>query len=439
MTEGDNRPHEIIIIKRGSEEEHEHHGGAWKIAFADFMTAMMALFLVLWLINAANEETKKAVASYFNPVKLVDRNQSKKGLDEQKGGPIEGAELGGVPETTAEKNDPALSKANEEAFFRDPFTALADIAAKEAKNEAQNAKGGGDNASKLPGEADPFPDPFDPKPVETLAQQTKELPKNAAEGPIETQAEIMSAKAEELSLAPNMPVQKDASETKADDHASERPATAAGEKGLPSRRPKDETEKAELKIDVAHVSALKADIPPYAGDKKSAEVNDDAKAKRKQRIEDMSKSILSDIKKQMGLAFDNLDKMDAALSVRSVDEGVLISVTDVFNYSMFEIGSAVPRGPIVLAMEKIAQVVGKQPGPLRIYGHTDGRPFRGASEDNWHLSSARALAAYYMLIRAGLDEKRVTQVTGFADRELKVAADPNADVNRRIELLLEVE
>ena len=46
---------EIIIIKRGGEGEHGHHGGAWKIAFADFMTAMMALFLVLWLINAANE------------------------------------------------------------------------------------------------------------------------------------------------------------------------------------------------------------------------------------------------------------------------------------------------------------------------------------------------------------------------------------------------
>ena len=76
---------EIIIIKRGGEGEHGHHGGAWKIAFADFMTAMMALFLVLWLINAANEETKKAVASYFNPVKLVDRNRSVKGLHDAEG------------------------------------------------------------------------------------------------------------------------------------------------------------------------------------------------------------------------------------------------------------------------------------------------------------------------------------------------------------------
>jgi len=42
-----------------------HHGGAWKVAFADFVTAMMALFMVLWLLNA-NNETREAVASYFN-------------------------------------------------------------------------------------------------------------------------------------------------------------------------------------------------------------------------------------------------------------------------------------------------------------------------------------------------------------------------------------
>jgi chemotaxis protein MotB len=41
-----------------------HHGGAWKVAYADFVTAMMALFMVLWLMNA-NEKTKQAVASYF--------------------------------------------------------------------------------------------------------------------------------------------------------------------------------------------------------------------------------------------------------------------------------------------------------------------------------------------------------------------------------------
>ena len=81
--EGPDPHREIIIVRRGGHDEHDdHHGGVWKIAFADFMTAMMCFFLVMWLINAANEETKAAVASYFNPIKLVDRNASRKGLED---------------------------------------------------------------------------------------------------------------------------------------------------------------------------------------------------------------------------------------------------------------------------------------------------------------------------------------------------------------------
>lgn len=93
----DNRPVEFIIVKRGGAHDDGHHGGAWKIAFADFMTAMMALFLVLWLVNAANEQTRKAVASYFNPVKLVDRSRGNKGLSEA-AGPAETAEEQTAPE-----------------------------------------------------------------------------------------------------------------------------------------------------------------------------------------------------------------------------------------------------------------------------------------------------------------------------------------------------
>lgn len=53
-----------IIIKRINKGHAGAHGGAWKVAFADFMTAMMAFFLVMWLMGA-DEETKKAIANYF--------------------------------------------------------------------------------------------------------------------------------------------------------------------------------------------------------------------------------------------------------------------------------------------------------------------------------------------------------------------------------------
>ncbi len=88
---GEEPRHEIIIVRHAHGDHDEaHHGGVWKIAFADFMTAMMCFFLVMWLINAANEQTKAAVASYFNPVKLIDRNSSKKGLEDLGDGPHRG-------------------------------------------------------------------------------------------------------------------------------------------------------------------------------------------------------------------------------------------------------------------------------------------------------------------------------------------------------------
>lgn len=56
-------PQPIIIIKK-KRGHHGHHGGAWKVAYADFVTAMMALFIVLWLLSS-DEKVKKAVGGYF--------------------------------------------------------------------------------------------------------------------------------------------------------------------------------------------------------------------------------------------------------------------------------------------------------------------------------------------------------------------------------------
>ncbi len=62
MSEGGNQP---IIIKRVKKYEAGGHGGSWKIAFADFMTAMMAFFLVMWLLSSATPEQLKAISGYF--------------------------------------------------------------------------------------------------------------------------------------------------------------------------------------------------------------------------------------------------------------------------------------------------------------------------------------------------------------------------------------
>ena len=57
----------IIIRRRVKSGDGGHHGGAWKVAYADFVTAMMAFFLLMWLLNATTEEQRKGLADYFNP------------------------------------------------------------------------------------------------------------------------------------------------------------------------------------------------------------------------------------------------------------------------------------------------------------------------------------------------------------------------------------
>jgi chemotaxis protein MotB len=177
-------------------------------------------------------------------------------------------------------------------------------------------------------------------------------------------------------------------------------------------------------------AAAKAGADAAARKPASGEAQNSGKAKEK---------LAADIRNQLAGSFGSDDPVYKGLTVTETDRGVLISVSDQSNFGMFEIGSAVPNRETVLAMEKISKILGTHKGAIRIDGHTDGRPFKSDTYDNWRLSSARAQTAYYMLVRAGLDEKRVMEVAGFADRKPKVKDDPYADANRRIEILLETQ
>ncbi|QIQ87142.1 flagellar motor protein MotB [Erythrobacter sp.] len=74
-----------IIVKKITIEEAGHHGGAWKVAYADFVTAMMAFFLLLWLLGATEEDQRKGIADYFTPT-LVKMRQKSAGADGMLGG-----------------------------------------------------------------------------------------------------------------------------------------------------------------------------------------------------------------------------------------------------------------------------------------------------------------------------------------------------------------
>lgn len=71
-----NMPRPIIVKKIVQEAHGGHHGGAWKVAYADFVTAMMAFFLLMWLLGATDEKQRKALADYFAPTIVQTKTDS---------------------------------------------------------------------------------------------------------------------------------------------------------------------------------------------------------------------------------------------------------------------------------------------------------------------------------------------------------------------------
>ncbi len=428
---------EIIIIKRHGDHEDGHHGGAWKIAFADFMTAMMALFLVLWLVNAANEETKKAVASYFNPVKLVDRNRSVRGLYDAQGMQevqserVEGdrasagasAEDGGLD---GEAEGIGQSGTSDEAFFADPYEALDQIVEAQVVAELAAAGGGdGDWQSASDGvDVESFLDPFAPERW-SEAQRDEEV-------------------------MPDIPLSgvNDMGELATSEPAPETPPTDAlveGELGNVALTPemREALGLAQADVDANAIDGpvdAMAELPP--ADIAEPNRTDPDQLDPQDRIDPVeaaAEELRDQVSEALREAFGTDSALPDQLTIEPRNGMVLISVTDNLEIPMFGIGSAVPSGPLVVALERIGGVVATRPGGIQIEGHTDARPFRSGEYDNWRLSAARAQSAFYMLVRGGLDENRIRKVSGLADRQLADPADPLGAVNRRIDILLEVD
>src|ERR1700733_2624386 len=74
------KPNLTIIVRHEEGEEPAHRSGAWKVAYADFITAMMAFFMLMWLLNATTEVQRTGLADYFAPTNLFGRSASGSGM-----------------------------------------------------------------------------------------------------------------------------------------------------------------------------------------------------------------------------------------------------------------------------------------------------------------------------------------------------------------------
>jgi len=130
MAKATQAPTIIKKIKKGGHEG--HHGGAWKVAYADFVTAMMAFFLLMWLINTTTPEQKRGIADYFAPESVSRSNSGNGALLSGTSAATEGVESSGQ---LAAKT--ALSPPKDESQEGDPATAESQKAEDEAAKDAE--------------------------------------------------------------------------------------------------------------------------------------------------------------------------------------------------------------------------------------------------------------------------------------------------------------
>jgi chemotaxis protein MotB len=393
---------EILIIRRHSGDDHAgHKGGAWKIAYADFVTAMMAFFLVMWLINSANEVTKSRVASYFNPIKMTDAAPAGKGLKDNT--PIRKTEnktktdaVGEKPgEATDNKNsgiddtpNTSAGQATDETL-RNPYKMIEQIS-----QEGQDHPSGKtvDVVTEKTG------DPFDPKAWEALREgrQNSDVPSGVT---------TLASDAQDL----NLPT---------DNQNNPQVANVA-----PNSAPDDVLIKPTIEFD-------------QAGDKTNPAV-DIGKPSVAKTSTSASNDVVMQAEKEIKAAIaDAGAQNDLQASVQKTSEGLLIVLSDASTHPMFAIGSAKPTPALIEVIDTVGKILGTQDGQVVVRGHTDARRYKSMNFDNWQLSTARAHMASYILMHGGLDEKKILKIEGYGSSEPLDAADPLADANRRVEFLL---
>ncbi len=133
-----------IIIKKIKKGGHGgHHGGAWKVAYADFVTAMMAFFLLMWLINTTTPEQKRGIADYFAPQSIA---QTVSGSGGVLGGKVmgqESAHAGGAQSVMQKQSPPSPTS---------PVKSLATNVTQGASGTSQTADSNSNASSAQDGE-----------------------------------------------------------------------------------------------------------------------------------------------------------------------------------------------------------------------------------------------------------------------------------------------
>ncbi|MFT8542119.1 flagellar motor protein MotB [Acetobacter sp.] len=324
----DNKKRPVIIKRVSDSGEHGHHGGAWKIAYADFMTAMMAFFLVMWLLNATTEEQRKGIAQFFNPMADKDtRLGSSNGMLETSPSPL----TAGTTLRKVKDGDAPVDDGGEQPGARDA---------------PRRSEDGGS-------------------------------PDNITRG---LKAHLTPASPAIIPVGG--------------------PESGGGR----------------------NIGTIGVDNPVAAAAEQS-------------RIDNMVQGLEQSVEQ-------NPDTQAAArnMSVSFGRDDIRIELRDANNTPMFDTASATPNAAGRKMLEQIGAWLAPMPEQLSIVGYTDADQYRatkhGAGMSNWTLSALRADGAREVLVKAGYPDRNILSVSGRADRDLALPADPASAANRRVVLIL---
>ncbi|NPD67549.1 OmpA family protein [Lichenicola cladoniae] len=319
-----------IIIRREEEVVEAHHGGAWKVAYADFVTAMMAFFLLMWLLNATTEQQRRGIAAYFSPLANVENGFSGAGL--------------------------------------------------------------------VPGGISPLD-----KGTSLVARGTGAPP---ADAPPQT-VSIQTAPGQVATDGDGIPATPD-SDDDAPPSGLGRTAAVAGQG-----------------------STVALAVEPDDGGGPSSLTHHAEAAAEDASLKDAAARMRSLVGADPALA-----EFAGQMAIDVTPDGLCIQIMDREGLPMFDRGATTLNARASALLRKVAPFLETLPEPVSIGGYTDAAPWPSGGISNWTLSSGRADAARDLLVRSGLSDRRISEVTAFADRHLLLPADPLASANRRIVLTL---
>ena len=355
---GKGREGGITIIKREEIVEGGHHGGAWKVAYADFVTAMMAFFLLMWLLNATTEDQRKGIADFFTPSNSMSRSTSGSGKPFGGRSPFE--------------DGPMVSDRGVQSINPGRAAPTPDVDDPDADQMPSPTR-----MTTQPGDMDQGG-----QSVTADGVQGADTGKRSAGGPAVTAAKVQAQVVGNAQFLANAGT------------GVKTPGAAPGA-----------MDEAQLRAEMAK--------------------------REKEAFEQAAQSIREAVRSDAVLA-----GLADQLAIDQTPEGLRIQLHDEDKRPMFASGSAVIRERAKLLLQSVVPILNKLPEGISISGHTDSAPYKGSDKTNWELSAERANATRRLLIESGMAEGRFRSVTGNADRDPLLPADPMAAANRRIAIVV---